>query len=213
MARISESAALFGIKIVPATPKDGKVLRVKDIFTTRDGSWEPNGNVGAGSIPQWARTTYLRPWGAPDYFDDAGADHHMLGGIFDEATQRMKTGPGNAIQWYTWTDNGNHVVMPCKERSGWANVLMYNYFNPSLGEQGAWAWYPEVAGVPADEVRGGGMPYKWHVSFFVTWVLVTNIVPPPDPDPVDPNMEARVAKLEGYARAMSATFPEGPQYD
>jgi hypothetical protein len=52
---------------------------VKDIFTTRNGSWEPLDQTG--SIPQWARDEYLKPFDAPDYFDDAGGDHHLFAAV------------------------------------------------------------------------------------------------------------------------------------
>ena len=81
--RISDGAKAFNVTIRRATPVSGKVLRIKDIFTTFYGSWEISSSDG--SLPQWARDTYLRPFGAPDYFDDAGADHHLFGGVFDEA--------------------------------------------------------------------------------------------------------------------------------
>lgn len=206
---ISVEAVKFNVSIIRATPVNGKVYRVKDVFTTRDGSWEPSSIPGG--IPQWARDTYLKPWGSPDYFDDAGADHHVLGGVYDEATKRMvKTA---IIHYYTWTDNANHADMPVKEKSGWANIIAFNKFspgsdmNPDTGERGAWAWYPRVPGVPADEVRGGGMPDGWHVSWFATWTLETDAVvePPPTEDP-------RIAKLDTWARAWSTSHPGEPKY-
>ena len=57
---ISDWAQKFGISIEPATGNPGEtVYRVKDIFTTRDGSWEPSDKPG--SVPQWARDAYLKP--------------------------------------------------------------------------------------------------------------------------------------------------------
>ncbi|HCB14178.1 MAG TPA: hypothetical protein DEP36_11520 [Gammaproteobacteria bacterium] len=54
MMRISDWAKQLNVIIQPATVAVGQpVLRVKDIFTTRDGSWEPS--QALGSIPQWAR--------------------------------------------------------------------------------------------------------------------------------------------------------------
>ena len=207
MARISEWATKFNVRVKPATVQAGqKVYRLKDLFTTRDGSWEPSSVPG--SVTQWARDTYLKPFGSEDYFDDAGADHHLLGGVYDEATGKMiKTG---GIHYWTWTDNGNHTVQQVKGKSGWANIVIGNHFRPDLGDVGAWAWRPENTAVPADTVEGGGMPYKWHVSFFATWTLETEsgIVDPP-PDELGP----RVTALETWARAISRQYPGGPQYD
>lgn len=210
--RISDGAKRFNVFIERGTPKDGKIYRIKDIFTTLNGSWEPSGQVG--SIPQWARDTYLRPWGAPDYFDDAGADHHVLGGIFNEATGRMVNGlNATTIHYYTATDNSNHVDLIAKEKSGWANNIVFNKFNPGAGERGAWAWYPK-SNIPADVVVGGGLPDGWHVSFFATWVLSDGVtVPPVDPPDPDPTTDARIVKLETWARAVSAHFAGSPKYD
>ncbi len=205
MARVSTEIGRFNVIIQPATPVDGKVYRVKDLFTTRDGSWEPSGVLG--SIPQWAREQYLRPWGAPDYFDDAGADHHILGGIFDPATNRMAK-PA-IITYWTWTDNSNYVVVPVKDKSGWANIVMFNSYSPERSERGAWAWKPSTGDIPADTVLGGGMPNNLHVSFFATWQLETETgTPPVEPPTQDP----RIVKLETWARAISAAYPQGPQY-
>lgn len=72
MARISKWAQEFGITVEPTAGQPGETIyHVTDIFTTRDGSWEPSNTPG--SVPQWARDTYLKPWGNPQYFDDAGA--------------------------------------------------------------------------------------------------------------------------------------------
>lgn len=198
--------------LMPPAPIAGQaVLRVKDIFTTRDGSWEPSSGT-PGSLPQWARDLYLKPWGHPDYFDDAGADHHILGGIYKPLLNQMeKTAK---IHYFTWTDNGNHVDMQVKEKSGWANIVMSNKFDHTAGQRGAWAWYPRVGGVPADIVTGGGMPgMGWHVSFFATWTLETATVidPPTDPD-ADEQLRKDVDSLMAWAGQMSSYYPQGPQY-
>ena len=202
MARISDWAKQLNVIIQPATVAVGQpVLRVKDVFTTRDGSWEPS--QALGSLPQWARDLYLKPFNSPDRFDDAGGDHHVFGCVWDTPNNRpVKSG---AIHYYTWTDNANHVDMPVKTGSGWANVVMYNKYFPDQGERGAWAWYP--VGVPADVVLGGGMPYANHVSFFVSWELSTGaVIDPPTGD------SQRIDDLETWARAWSRNHPGGPQY-
>src|SRR5690606_29859251 len=78
--RISEWVSLYNVSIksVAARPDrvSGDVLYlVKDVFTTRNGSWEPI--ALPGSVPQWARDEYLKPANAPDYFAEAGGDHHL----------------------------------------------------------------------------------------------------------------------------------------
>lgn len=60
----------------------------------------------------------------------------------------------------------------------------------------------------SDIVYGIGLPFNRHVSFDVVFrVKGAIIVPPPDP-----TEDARIAKLEAWARAMSAYWKGSPQY-
>lgn len=202
--RITEWADKLNVQILQAKVAPGKpVYRLCDFFTTRDGSWEVKPGVEYG-IPQWARDTYLRPWGAPDYFDDAGADHHIFGAVVGATKVPDKAGQ---IFYRTWTDNGNHTVQSVKPKSGWANIIMTGKYFPDQGQVGPYEWQP-FGVVPGDAVRGAGMPYNLHVSFFATWQLVTE--PATEQPPTD---DARIVKLETWARAISAKYPGGPQYD
>lgn len=213
---ISEWAIKFNTGIKAAVVNPGQTYyKIKDIFTTRDGSWELSNTPG--SIPDWARALYLRPYNAPDYFDDGGGDRHNFGAIVDRDTSRTLKDPAIAFRYYTWTDNANSVLLPIKPKSGWANNLMSNWFSPDLdanaatGERGAWAWYPEYQGKPAETFLGGGLPFKWHVSFFVTWVLATaGDTEPPKPDE---ELVARMKRFEDWAVAVSKANPEEPQYE
>jgi len=208
---ISNWATKFNIKILSPTVMAGSyVYRIKDIFTTRDGSWEPSSKEG--SIEQWARDTYIRAYGSPNYFDDAGGDHHLFGGVYDPIAKEMKKDV--KIFYYTWTDNANDTLVPVKPQSGWANNVIYNSFNPDMdldpntGRRGAWAWTVGDGSIPADTVLGGGMPFKWHVSFFATWVLETAEEPS---EPGD-DLEEIVQNLVEWAIAVSLANPEEPQY-
>ena len=180
MARKGKWIDEFNIEIVsfadrPDLLGDAEtVYVVKDIFTTRDGSWEP-GRSDPGVVPQWARDTYLRPFGAPDYFDDAGADHHMF--------VRVEHSDGTFVREAAttfWSDGldklddpnyNNYVSVKTKHHSGWGNVVLSpgaNYV-PARGESGPWSI--KVDG-PSEIVTGLGMPQKWHVSFFVVFQAV-----------------------------------------
>lgn len=190
--RIGEWARQWGVKAVPyseySTPKHGDTIwRVKDIFTTRDGSWEISNKPG--SIEQWARDEYLRR-----EFDDAGADHHIFGRLLGE---------DSTIHFWTYTDNANHTMQQSKPHSGWANIVMWasSSFVPERGERGPWAWRPTHQ--HADAVTGAGMPKNMHCSFFAVWeptIFEGTVTPPPiePPDPVlpptDDNLAAQVAK-------------------
>ena len=176
MIRISDWAKSFNITVEPAQAGPGEtVYRVKDIFTTRDGSWEPSDKPG--SVPTWARDAYLKYPKHAQYFDDAGADHHLFGAIVVGA-DRMQ--PFGTFHFWTYPDNGNHSDQRVKT-SGWANIPVYgsSSFVPERGEHGPFAWMPK--GVKADIVKGGGMPATWHVSMFAVWEAVeeTAVVTPP----------------------------------
>jgi len=153
----------------PDQPAGDTVYRLIDLFTTHNGSWEPANRVG--SVTDWARNKYLRPMGAPDYFDDAGADHHMFARVLDASGRPVVR---NSLIRY-WSDGfdrlgdagyANFVHATPKEKSGWANQPMFNSYSPERGEHGAWCWCPEGA---ADVVVGGGMPNNQHVSYFAVW--------------------------------------------
>lgn len=198
--RISDWAQKFNLSIKRCeerldNPQGEIVYRIKDVFTTLLGSWDPAPDYGA--IPQWARDTYLRPWGAEDYLDEGGADHNLFALVLDLDGQPIKEGilirywPDGFAKLSDAAYNGFLRLAP-KPRSGWANIDIWNNFNPESHEQGAWCWCPEGA---ADVVVGGGMPNKHHVSTFVVWQAERRApvqpAPPPAPLP-DPGEVAPV---------------------
>ena len=154
---------------------------IKDVFTTRDGSWEPSSVYG--SIDQWARDSYLKPLGDPEYFDDAGGDHHLFAAIIGLDGKLMKL--HDVLYWSDGFDvlgdpnydgyfvGANGARYPqTKEKSGWINIIMSpdSSYVPERGEHGPYCWTP--AGVPAEVMCGAGMPAKQHVSVFVVWQAV-----------------------------------------
>ncbi len=155
------------------------VYVVKDIFTTRNGSWEVEDLPY--SLPIWARMSYLRPWGAPDYFDDAGADHHLFAAVIGPDGKLL---PNHKI--YFWSDGFEKLGDPSyngfierttKHHSGWTNIPIgpSSAFWPGEGQSGPWCWAPEGA---AEVIQGGGLPGKQHVSTFVVWQAVQRTVAP-----------------------------------
>jgi hypothetical protein len=176
--RISPWVAQFNLFIKGldqvVLPDDAEILyMVKDIFTTHNGSWEPGDDYG--SIPQWARDEYLKPFGAPDYFDDAGADHHLFAAVYglDGELIRLK----DIVYWSDGFESLNDptytgfVERETKEHSGWINIPIGpgSSYVPERGESGPWCWMP-VGG--SEVVCGGGLPAKNHISTFVVWQAV-----------------------------------------
>jgi len=176
----------LGIKRIaerPDNPQGEIVYEIAQIFTTRDGSWEPSDKFG--SVDQWARDAWLRPFGAPDYFDDAGADHHLFAAIIGL--------DGNLIRDYDvafWSDGFAQLGNPAyrgfihrltKTQSGWANIPMEGgaNFYPESGQQGPWCWAPAGA---SEVIVGGGMPANQHISIFCVWKAVRRdeVTPPGD---------------------------------
>lgn len=191
MTRIAKRATELGIEITPfeaiATPPNGTlVYRIKDIFTVDRGNWD-NG------VERWARDAYLRPWSAPDRFDDAGADRNVFGRVEQPSGAHLRDA---RIHYWTYRDDGNHARIPVKQHSGWANIVMYGSSNyvRERGERGPWAW--AVEGAYSDVVTGAGMPSNHHVSWFAVWQAVQYqaVTPPVVVDP--PTTPDGVTKTE-----------------
>ena len=172
--RIGDWVKQFNISVKtceerPDHPQSDIVYRVKDIFTTRDGSWELSSTPGA--VNRWARDEYLKPWGAADYFDDAGGDHHIFARLLDLNGNPVKE-RDSVLFWSDGFDKlgdpnySGYVKQTPKEKSGWANVVVFSGYVPERKEIGPWSWCPTGA---ADVVVGGGLPANWHVSTFVVW--------------------------------------------
>jgi hypothetical protein len=176
--RISEWIKHYNVTIQPLAARPdkptGDVLYIlKDLFTTLNGSWETSDLPG--SITQWARDEYLKPFGAEDYFDDAGGDHHLFSAIIGLDGKLIRN-----LEVLYWSDGFEMLGIPdyegyvrrlTKEKSGWANVITGpgSSFVPERDESGPWCWAPKGA---AEVVCGGGLPANHHVSFFAVWQAV-----------------------------------------
>jgi hypothetical protein len=178
--RASQWVSLYNVSIKPLSARPDKatgdvLYLVRDIFTTRDGSWEPSDLPG--SIPEWARDEYLKPANAPDYFEDAGGAHHLYAAVIGLDGKLVRQQP---ILY--WSDGFEVLGDPeydayirrfTKERSGWTNIVTGpgSSYIPERGESGPWCWTPSGA---AEVVCGGGLPANLHISFFVVWQAVAN---------------------------------------
>ncbi|MBX3014387.1 MAG: hypothetical protein KF832_22890 [Caldilineaceae bacterium] len=195
--RIGTWATRFNVKVIrceerPDQPAGEVIYRLKDLFTTRDGSWEPSAQPG--SVEAWARDSYLLPPHHPEYFDDAGGDHNLFVRVLDEQGKPLRT----ADLVIGWSD-GVHLLgeanfaqfikmtITPKARSGWGNQPIWNSFNPEQGETGAWAFCPRGA---ADVVVGGGLPHNQHISWFAVWQAERRspVVEPVRPEPANVTM-------------------------
>jgi hypothetical protein len=193
-------------------PQDDVIYVIKDIFTTRDGSWEMSEILG--SVDQWARDTYLKPFGAPDYFDDAGADHHIFAAVIGLDGELLRD--WEIVFWSDGFDKlgdpsyTGYVQRLTKTQSGWANIPLdpgSNYV-PERGEAGPWCWAPKGA---AEVISGGGMPAKQHISFFVVWQAVkSSAVQPPKPPSGDFNIFLPIVTGGRPAAAPDASLSFGP---
>lgn len=193
--RISEWAKHYKLWVEEVQGQPGEtVYKVKYLFSTRDGSWEPSDKPG--SVPQWARDLFLFPPNHPQYNHDGGADRHLFGAVLGEVAGLNAF---TSIRYWTYTDNRNHTVQPVKPW-GWAN-------NPIGGHSdipGPWAWQP--ANVKADIVKGGGLPGGLHISWYAVWERVVipagPVDPPPPPPPTDPALRELALRIERVEKTL-----------
>lgn len=151
---------------VPASGDYVYVLR--DLWPQVEGSAE--------SWPQWARDSYLKPWGDPCGNDAAGGDHHLF--AVTTGTNEQCGVSHNKLHM-AWTDGfaklgdpnyTGYVTQTATATHGWVNWVNVNGYYPDQGQRGPWCWCPFGY---ADVVDGGGLPYNRHVSWFGVWQRMT----------------------------------------
>jgi hypothetical protein len=170
---ISPGAQALGLSLQSRTPPAGATYAYAliDLFTTQDGSWEPDQKPY--SVPAWARTKYLKPAGYPQYFDDAGGNHHLFARVEDEQGNPI------ALPIRFWSAGGENITtrLTGEKKSGWANLPIWSSFDPAT-MRGPWLWGPDGALAVAS---GGGLPFNQHVSCFAVWRRVKLDAPTPEP--------------------------------
>ena len=177
---IRMSAGARRLNLIPRTTPQGGIYHLIELFTTHNGSWEPSS--GAYGIEQWARDKYLRSPSAPDYFDDAGGDHHLFARVVDE------NGAPLAVNVLFWSKEiSGKPIDPVIRSTGdkkslWANIPIWDSYDPAFKERGDWRWGPVGA---AEAVDGGGLPLNHHVSVFAVWQrrAATQPIEPTEPTP------------------------------
>lgn len=189
--RISEGAVALkiGIRLVrqrpdfaPAGSLPDIVYLVRDIFTTMEGSWEPKDHPHP--VPLWARDAYLKPFGAPDWFDDAGANHHLFAAVLGLDGELIPH-----QEFLFWSDGFERLGDPTQnERTFWLDQYFHRSrkFVPEHNETGPWCWAPESA---SDIVCGGGLPANQHISTFTVWQAVRRQDLMTDADQIDEDNE------------------------
>ena len=107
----------------PDHPSGEVVYVLKDLFTTRDGSWEPSDQPYAA--PDWARAAYLDP----GVFTKAFERTNLYAAVLDEA--------GNFVYGHpilNWSDGFERLGDPSYdgfvrqnawEAPGWSTMVMY----------------------------------------------------------------------------------------
>jgi len=186
--RISQGVEDLGYKIIPlheradvnldAMDERASVWVLKDVWTTLDGSWKSNTDDQRPFIwqaPRWASEDYLLPSGHPCYFDDAGGDHHVFGAClpigFEGSNVDCQLLKGAGFIFNTWQDDKNTTMVEAKDKSGWANIIMFASSNYSPDQTiGPWEWAKFGA---SDIIQGAGMPWNHHVSWFAVWQEMT----------------------------------------
>jgi hypothetical protein len=174
--RLTDFMSNFGYSIVEkeARPdlafwgQPSEVYDLIDVFTTVDGTWDPSDKVG--SIPVWARNSYLRSLSDPYYCGDLGGATHMFILVLDQHGV-----PAEGTQTIYWS-SGLGSLPPRKDDSyvyrstghhGWSNCYMEHHgsgYTPP--NRGPWCMAP--SGV-ADVLEYVGLPYSWHISTFGVW--------------------------------------------
>lgn len=161
--RLSRSFASLNMHIKESTSARRYVL--KDFFTTYQGKWDvgvqPNA-PHASAIEQWARDSYLKPWGHPEYVDSFGGDHNMFAAVIGKDGKFKRNMPIR----FAWPDGLD--IRHTSDKHGWADLPFFNSYSPSSGEMGSWMWGPE----DGDTLVGASMPDGHHVSFFGVWLEV-----------------------------------------
>ncbi len=157
MTRISAGADAAGVQIT-GTPNK---YRVRDVFTTHNGSWQLNDSVYG--LPAWLERQPDQPGGAEHIYVRLSA-----------ATPSDVNPP--------WVKFATDIIIESQPlgRYRWANMPALNTYSPPA--QSGWRHWLEGDG---QIVVGGGLPDGEHVSLFVIWEL--NIEPDEPEEPTQPS--------------------------
>jgi len=112
---ISPGAIQLGLSAAPRNTPAGAThaYALYHLFTTENGRWDPSGRPY--DLPDWARAAYLKAPNDPQYFDDAGGDHHLFARVEDEQGNPL------SVQIRFWSRDGQHIESKPTgdKKSGW----------------------------------------------------------------------------------------------
>lgn len=167
----------------------GPIYRLKDVFSTRDGSWEPSSAFGA--IDEWAKAEY---WSGAK-FDGAGGDHNFFIMCLDEAGQPM---PGKGLLFWQGAMTADFTPSDPRQakQDGTENIPVFGSYAPARGEHGSWSG---AALGKSDVLVGVGMPLNQHVSVFLVLQAVAVVEPPVDPPTPGSDLAGVIAAINGLA--------------
>jgi hypothetical protein len=154
--------------------------RVKDVFSTRNGSWELSSEFG--SIDAWARTDYQQGRS----FDGAGGDHNFFILCLDRTGQPL---PGKGLLFWQGAMTADFTPSDPRtaKQDGSENLPIFGSYAPERGEHGSWSG---AALGRSDVLVGVGMPLNQHVSVFLVLQAVEEVTPPEPEKPVTTSREA-----------------------
>jgi hypothetical protein len=212
----SEWALKFGLKVFRAEDRPDRwrwsendiahPRRLRYVFTTRNGSWDPSN--APGSIPQWARDKFLYPQADPRCNLEGGGNRHLFGLLLGTADEQLP----QAGFWF-WSDGFRKLELKNDalatfltaldaKPSGWANNPMdrSSAYDLGRGEKGPWCWCPVGF---ADVLVGGGLPNQEDISTFGVWqVTDLQVTPPPPPPPS--GWETVLTRLDTVDQALAS---------
>lgn len=181
---------------VGALTPETRVWQVVDIFTTFNGSWEPN-PADQFAVDQWARDDYLFPPEHPSFNTGGGGDHHIQVCVTGLDGERL-SGAGvlftsDGVEHLQPADDPSLITQRNTESSGWCNIPIFANSNPPAPGP----WSVAKFGI-ADIVTGMGLPWNWHVSTFVVYkAALWGEIAPVEPPTGEPDTEfAKAVALE-----------------
>lgn len=168
----------------------GPYYRIKEVFTTREGSWEPGGTL-LGSIDAWAPAEW---WQGAKWKGAGGARHSFIM-VLDQQGNPIK---GKGLYWFKGPMTPDFD--PSDKRDAWddgtENIPLYDSYMPERGERGSYSC--STVG-RADVLKGVGLPGNTHVSTFVVFQAEDAPVVVDPPAPATDAMGRIVKALETIA--------------